>query len=301
MKEAQKEIEKNDKKRKISKFNTMITIGGLATLLLLNQGISRKNQQDIEYEKKKMEMIDQMNSVQDKKNNFSRLLYPNVETVNGKKYTAMNMKHVFVAFETEFTGKAYMKYENIKNTGQMHLTANKDNAYTMFENGTELIRLNTKNNQVIKIKFEKPLTNISMSSTNNFIFVYSDQKGLMAYNKDLNGSSKVNLNEVKEVEGEIKDLFVNKYEDKVMIMGSGFKHIYFIDIKENRLNISRLKLDSNLGNIEKPRVVKFENNLFIKPENENFIYEVDEKTGKLLNMMEIPVEEKIIDESLLIN
>lgn len=285
------EMEKEKKKSKISKINTMITMTGLATLLLLNEGVSREKNKDIEYEKKKIEMIDQMNSVQDSKSNFSRLLYPNVETVNGKKYTAMDMKYVVVAFETEFTKKTYMKYTNIKNTGQMHLTANKEFVYTMFENGKELVRLNSKNDEVITIKFDKPLTNISMSSTNEFLFVYSKEMGLMAYNKELSGNSQINLKEIKDIEGEVKDVFVNKYDNKVMIMGSNFKHVYFIDIKDDKLKMSRLKLDSKLGKIEKPRVVEFEKNLFIKPENENFLYEIDGKTGKLLSMKEIPKEE----------
>lgn len=289
--EIKKEMNKEKKGKGMTKINIMITMTGLATLLLLNDGISRKKPEDIEYEKKKIEMIDQMNSVQDSKSNFSRLLYPNVETVNGKKYTAMNMKHVIVAFETEFTNKTYMKYKNIKNTGQMHLTANKNYAYTMFENGKELVRLNSKNDEVITIKFDKPLTNISMSSTNDFLFVYSKEMGLMAYNKELSGNSQINLNEVNDIEGEVKDIFVNKHDNKIMIMGSNFKHIYFIDIKEDKLKMSRLKLDSNLGKIEKPRVVKFENNLFIKPKNENFLYEIDGKTGKLISMKEIPKEE----------
>lgn len=287
----EKNIQKKESNRKKIKKIFAVGMAGIATIFLLNKGIERNSFNDIEYEKQKIEMIDQINSIQDSKNNFSRLLYPNVETVNGKRYIAMHTNGIVVSFETEFVKQNYMKYNEIENTGQPHLTANKEFAYTMFENGTELVRLSSKNTDVKKIRFDKPLTNISISSTNDFLFIYSNETGFIIYDKDLNNKTKIDLRNIKEIETDIKDICINKFEDKIMLIGSGFKHIYFMDLTKEKMEITRLKLDSNLGKVENPKLVKFENNFFIKSEKDNFIYEIDGKTGKLLSMKEMPKEE----------
>lgn len=144
MNEKKETIKKNKKVPIGKKFKNMITLATLTTILLINPGCKDRNKSNFEYEKEKNKII----NVQEQKENFSRLLYSNQETVNGKKYALIeNTTEAVIKYDTGFS-KHNLFDGKLKKTGKPHLTANKFYAYITYENNDKLALIDIKNEKV---------------------------------------------------------------------------------------------------------------------------------------------------------
>jgi hypothetical protein len=280
----EKKSEKPEKKRVGFIKGTLLT--AVTACILLNPQCG-KNISDREYDKEKQKMI----NVMDQQENFSRLVETNIKTINGKKYEILRFgTKAVLEYKTDFA-ENILPLE-IDNTGKAHLTANKNYAYIMLEEGQKLIRVDTRNKTQRTVDLESNNTNISLSSDDNYVFLYSKEKGLLIMDKELNNYKSINLRQVENIEGKISNLFLNKSSRGLMFVGNNFGSIYFYKIDKNgNYDLSRLKLQHE-EKFQNPRIVEYEGKYYIKPENKEKIYEFDGNTGKLLREMDMPKEEK---------
>lgn len=276
-----KEIIKKNKVPLGKKFKNMITLATLTSILLINPGCKERNESNLEYEKEKQQMVNSLNQ----KDNFSKLLYSNQEVVNGKKYVLIgNTTEAVIKYDTQFKENNLFDGE-LKKTGEPHLTANNTYAYITYENNTKLALIDTKNERVSLLDMGKAQTNISIATDGNYVYYYSKENGLNVFDKELKNYNSIDLEHVKNIEGKISEIFLNKSSRGLMFMGSNFGSIYFYKVdKKGNYNLSRLKLQFD-EKIQKPRVVEYNGKYYVKPENENVVYEFDGKSGKMLREM----------------
>ncbi|MEM0438173.1 MAG: hypothetical protein QXU54_02635 [Candidatus Micrarchaeia archaeon] len=275
--------EKVEAKRPASAFKKMVASVGIITCLVLNPGCKIRDSTDLEREldRKSMERI------VEQKENFSKLLYDNVETHNGKKYVLIrNLPKGIIDYGTEFSSNNFFNL-GIKNTGEPHLTANDKYVYAMFENGDMLAGADTRKNKTIGVELGGPQTNVSMAASEEWLFYYSKERGLELYSTDLSNYQKVDLKYLQTREGKVERLFLNKSTRGIMAMGDGFSSIYFINTYEGEIGYTQLKLKGYSGKIENPRVVEYNRKYYIKPEKENYVLEFD-YNGNFVRKMDIP-------------
>jgi hypothetical protein len=288
MNEKKETIKKNKKVPIGKKFKNMITLATLTTILLINPGCKDRNKSNFEYEKEKNKII----NVQEQKENFSRLLYSNQETVNGKKYALIeNTTEAVIKYDTGFS-KHNLFDGKLKKTGKPHLTANKFYAYITYENNDKLALIDIKNEKVSLLDMKVAQTSISIATYRDYVYYYSKENGLNVFDKELKTITKVSLKDVEEIEGKIESVFLSKSSKGIIMIGSGFKHIYLIETDDNQQStFARLKLKNYGEKIENPRIVQYDEKYYIKPTKENYVLEFS-KEGNFIKKMDVPEEKE---------
>lgn len=229
------------------------------------------NKDDSDYEAEKMNMISKL----DQKDNFSKLLYQNMETVDGTKYTLVrNVSSGTVTYQKSPGGIDFFD-SGLENTGEPHLTANMDFVYVMYENGKEMALLDYDKNQTFVIDFDEPQTDVSIAAQGEFLYYYSKEKGLLRMSRDIKESTEMDLSGIIEIEGKIENLFLNKSSRGLMLMGNRFSSLYFYFMNSDKSTLYRLKLNGYDVKLKDPKVVEYDKKYYIKSANEDFILKFD--------------------------
>jgi len=238
-----------------------------------------------DYEAEKQYMITSL----DQKDNFSKLLYQNLETVDGTKYTLIrNMSNGIVTYQRSSGGIDFFD-SGLEKTGEPHLTANRDFVYVMYENGEKLALLDYDKNSKFIIYFDEPQTDVSIAAAGEHLYYSSKEKGLLRMSKDIKESTEMDLSGIIKIEGEIENLFLNKSSRGLMLIGNKFGSIYFFRTKSDRHNLSRLEIKGYDKKIINPRVVEYDKKYYIKPGNEDFVLEFDYE-GNFIEKRKMPDE-----------
>lgn len=282
-KSLKEQVGKAKAKRPMGTFKKFVASVGIITCLVLNPGCKIRGTDDLERELDKHSL----ERIVEQKENFSKLLYDNVETHNGKRYVLIrNLPTGIIDYETEFSSNNFFKL-GIKNTGEPHLTANGKYVYAMFENGDILACADTRKNTTVGVTLGGPQTNVSMAASEEWLFYYSKERGLELYSKDLSNYQKVDFEYLRSQEGKVDRLFLNKSTRGIMAMGDGFSSIYFINKYEGEIGYTQLKLKGYDGKIDNPRVVEYNRRYYIKPANAEYVLEFDHN-GNFMRKMDIP-------------
>lgn len=124
------------------------------------------------------------------------------------------------------------------------------------------------------------------------MYYYSKENGLNVFDKELKTITKVSLKDVEEIEGKIESVFLSKSSKGIIMIGSGFKHIYLIETDDNQQStFARLKLKNYGEKIENPRIVQYDEKYYIKPTKENYVLEFS-KEGNFIKKMDVPEEKE---------
>lgn len=239
-----------------------------------------------EYEAEKRYMISSL----DQKDNFSKLLYQNKETVDGTKYTLIrNVSSGIVTYQRSSGGINFFD-SGLEKTGEPCLTANRDFVYVMYENGKKLALLDYDKNSKFIIDLDEPQTDVSIAAAGEHLYYSSKEKGLLRMSKDIKESTEMDLSGVIEIEGNIENLFLNKSSRGLMLMGDGFSSLYFYSINSDKLTLYRLKLNGCDVKPEDPKVVEYDKKYYIKPGKEDFVLEFDYE-GNFIAKRKMPDEE----------
>jgi hypothetical protein len=280
-----KKIETNEetKKPRFSKLKENVFSLALITCCVLNPGCKIRNTEDLQHEEGKKQMVESLSQ----RENFSRLLYQNIETINGKKYVLIrNLDKGIIDYETEFKKNNFFD-TGLKNTGEPYLTANNTYAYVTFENNERIALIDTKNNKAIAVKFDEPQTNISMAAHGDGLYFYSKESGLMWYDKEFKIHERIGEKQIEEMEGRSENLFLNMSSRGLMIIGDEFSSIYFINKKGTKVTLTKLNLKGYDEVIENPTIVEYNKHYYIKPANQDNVLEFD-YNGNFKRKMEIP-------------
>jgi|GEM_PF-3499969 len=257
-------------------------------LLLFLSGCSKcaSDHKNDEYEAEKRYMISSL----DQKDNFSKLLYQNLETVDGTKYTLIrNVSSGIVTYQRSSGGIDFFD-SGLEKTGEPHLTANRDFVYVMYENGKKLALLDYEKNSKFIVDLDEPQTDVSIATVGEYLYYFSKEKGLLRMSRDIKESTEMDLSGIIKIEGEIENLFLNKSSRGLMIMGDEFSSIYFLNINGEKTSLSKLKLKGHNDVIKNARIVEYDRKYYIKPGNEDFVLEFDYE-GNFIEKRKMPDEE----------